>query len=138
MDPPGFFAQRMTRSLHVLDPHWGFQKISKRIVAGAKGYCFHLSRYQASHVFPVSFRSRSSGSGIPHWNIRGRDRMVVGFTTTYQSVTITTKVVSSNPVHGEAYSIQHFVIKFVSDLRQVGGFLGVLRFLPPIKLNATI
>ena len=30
---------------------------------------------------------------------------------------ITTKVVSSNPVHDEAYSIQHYVIKFVSDLR---------------------
>ena len=32
-------------------------------------------------------------------------------------VPITTKVVSSNPVHGEAYPIQHYVIKFVSDLR---------------------
>ena len=30
----------------------------------------------------------------------------------------TTKVVSSNPVHGEVYSIQHYVIKFVSDLQQ--------------------
>ena len=34
--------------------------------------------------------------------------------------------------------VQHDVIKFVSDLRQVGGFLRVLRFLPPIKLTATI
>ena len=51
-----------------------------------------------------------------------------------QSVTITTKVVSSTPVHGEVYSIQHYVIKFVSDLRQVGGFL---RY-PPPKLSATI
>jgi hypothetical protein len=34
-----------------------------------------------------------------------------------QSVPITTKVVSSNPVHGQVYSIQHYVIKFVSDLR---------------------
>jgi len=33
-----------------------------------------------------------------------------------QSVPITTKVVSSNPVQGEVYSIQHIVIKFVSDL----------------------
>ena len=33
-----------------------------------------------------------------------------------QSEPITTKVVSSNPVHGEVYSIQHYVIKFVSDL----------------------
>ena len=48
---------------------------------------------------------------------RGRDRMVVGFTTTFmQSVPITTKIVRSNPFHGEMYSIQHYVIKFVSDL----------------------
>ena len=40
-----------------------------------------------------------------------------------QSVPITTKVVSSNPVLGEVYSIQHYVIKIVSDLRQVGGSL---------------
>ena len=46
-----------------------------------------------------------------------------------QSVPITTtKVVSLNPAHGEVYSIQQYVIKFVSDLRQVGGFLRVLRF----------
>ena len=50
-----------------------------------------------------------------------------------QSVPITTKVVSSNPVHGEVYSIQHYVIKFVSELRQAGGFLRVLRFPPPKK-----
>ena len=30
---------------------------------------------------------------------------------------------SSNLVHGVVYSIQHYVIKYVSDLRQVGGFL---------------
>ena len=53
----------------------------------------------------------------------GRDHTVVRFTTTYmQSVPITTKVVSSNPAHGEVYSIQHHVIKLVSDLLQVGGF----------------
>jgi hypothetical protein len=44
--------------------------------------------------------------------------MVVGFT-----------------VHGEVYSIQHYVIKFVSDLRQVGGFLRVLRFSPKNKTD---
>ncbi len=38
----------------------------------------------------------------------------------------------------EVYSIQHYVMKFVSDLRQVGGFLRVLRFPPPIKLTTTI
>ena len=43
---------------------------------------------------------------------RGRDRMEAGFTTDLQSVPITTNVVSSNPAHGEVYSIQHYVIKF--------------------------
>jgi hypothetical protein len=37
------------------------------------------------------------------------------------------------------YSIQHYVIKFVSDLLQVGGFLHhVRRFPPSLKLTATI
>jgi hypothetical protein len=34
--------------------------------------------------------------------------------------------------------VQHYVIQFVSDLLLIGGFLGVLRFPPPIKLTATI
>jgi hypothetical protein len=51
---------------------------------------------------------------------------------------ITTNVVSSNPVYGKVYLIQHYVIKFVSDLRQVGGILRVLRFPPPIKLTTMI
>ena len=55
-----------------------------------------------------------------------------------QSVPITTNVVGSNLVHGKVYSIQHYVIKFVSDVRHVDGFLLVLRFSPPIKLTATI
>jgi hypothetical protein len=40
---------------------------------------------------------------------------------------ITTQVVSLNPIHGEVYSIQHYVIKCVSDLRQVCGFLWVFQ-----------
>ena len=44
------------------------------------------------------------------------------------SVPITTDVLSSNPTQ----AIQHHVIKFVSDLRPVGGLLQVLGF-PPIK-----
>ena len=44
-----------------------------------------------------------------------------------QSFSKTTNVVSSKPANGELYSIQHYVIKFVSDLSQVGGFRRVLR-----------
>jgi hypothetical protein len=35
-----------------------------------------------------------------------------------QSAPITTKVVSLNTVHFEVYSIQHYALKLVSDLRQ--------------------
>jgi hypothetical protein len=55
-----------------------------------------------------------------------------------QSVHISTEVVSSIPAHDGTYSIQHYVIKLVSDLRSVGGFLWVLQFPPQIKLTATI
>ena len=63
--------------------------------------------------------------------------MAVEDTTTFvplQSVPITTNVVSLNPT----LVIPHYVIKFVSDLRQVGGFLHVLLFPPPIKLTVKI
>ena len=45
------------------------------------------------------------------------------------------KVVSSNLGHGGVYSIQQYVMQFVSDLRQVSGLFLVLRFPPPIKLS---
>jgi len=67
---------------------------------------------------------------------RGHDRMVVGFTTTY--------VISAYHhwcCQFESWSgwdVQLYVIKFVSDLLQVDGFLRILRFHPPIKLTATI
>jgi hypothetical protein len=56
-------------------------------------------------------------------------------TTPVQSVHITTTVVHSTPAHGEVYSIQHYVINFVSELQPVGGFL---HFPPPINLTAAI
>ena len=49
-----------------------------------------------------------------------------------------TNVVSSNNSHGEVYSIQDYLMQFVSDLQHVGGFTRVLRFPPPIKLIAMI
>jgi len=36
---------------------------------------------------------------------------------------ICTYIYLNVPAHGEVYSVQHYLIKFVSDLRQVGGFL---------------
>jgi hypothetical protein len=34
--------------------------------------------------------------------------------------------------------VQQYMLKFVSDLKQVGGFLRILRFPPPIKLTALL
>ena len=43
-----------------------------------------------------------------------RDHLQSDLQLPVQSVPITTKLVSSNPVHGEVYSIEHYVIKFVT------------------------
>jgi hypothetical protein len=47
----------------------------------------------------------------------GRDHMIVGLQLPVQSVPITTKIVISNPANGKLYLKQHYVMKFVSDLR---------------------
>jgi len=67
------------------------------------------------------------------WGRHGRDRMVVGFTTTYAICAYHHWCCEFESCSGQC--AQHYVITFVSDLRQVGGFL---RFSPPIKLTATI
>lgn len=53
-------------------------------------------------------------------------------------VLITTNVVlvSSNLVHGQVYPMQHYVRKFVSDLKQVDGFLLVTPF--PSSTNIVV
>ena len=44
-----------------------------------------------------------------------------------------------SPTHREVYSMQHYMIKYVSVLLQVGSvFFRVLRFFPPIKLTVMI
>jgi hypothetical protein len=52
----------------------------------------------------------------------------------------TTYAISSNLAQSgcTGYSIQHYVIKFVSDLKQVGCFHRVARIPPPIELTVTI
>ena len=67
---------------------------------------------------------------------RRRDRTVVRYTTTYVICAYHHWSCEFESCSGRG--IQHYVIKFDSDLLQVGGFLRALRFLPPIKLTATI
>ena len=59
--------------------------------------------------------------------------MVVGFTTTYAISAYHHQRCEFESYSGEVHSIQHYVIKFVSDLRQVGGFL----FSPGILVSST-
>jgi hypothetical protein len=79
-----------------------------------KVYFTGMSHYQCHHNRKYSASDKGR-----------RDRIIVGFTTTCAISAFTTNVVSSNPIHDEVYSIQHHVIKFVSYLRQVSGFLRV-------------
>jgi len=63
---------------------------------------------------------------------RGRDRKVVGFVA-YHHLRCEYESRSWRGVVDITY-----MIKFVCGLRQVGGFLRILRFPPPIKLTTTI
>jgi hypothetical protein len=53
-----------------------------------------------------------------------------------QSVPITTEVVSFEFHSCKVYSIQHYVIAFVSDLWQVGSLSGLSDFLHQLKWSA--
>ena len=64
---------------------------------------------------------------------RGRDLVVVGFTTTYAISAYHHCRCEFESQSG--WGIQHYVIKFVSDLRQVNGFLRVLQFPPQTNKN---
>ena len=50
---------------------------------------------------------------------RGRDRRVVGFTTTYVISVYRHWNAGSKPAHGEVYSLQHYVIKFVNIILSI-------------------
>jgi hypothetical protein len=64
--------------------------------------------------------------------------MIVGLTTTDAISAYHHNVVNSNPADDEVYSKQHYVIKLLSELRQVDGFLWVLRFPIPLSIFQSI
>ena len=69
---------------------------------------------------------------------RGRGRMVVGFTTTYAVSAYHHKWCDFEFRSWRGVHNTTLCDKVVSDLVPVGSFLRVPRFLPPIKLTATI
>ena len=77
-----------------------------------------LSAYYNTFLYHIHCRKRGR---------RGRDRMVVGFTTTYAISSYYHWCWEFESLSGR--DVQHYAIKFVSDLRQVGGFSPV----PPVS-----
>ena len=78
---------------------------------------------------------------IMAWKVRcGHDRMVIilDLQLPVQSVPNHHLCCEFKSCSGEVYLIQHYMIKFVRDLRHVGGLLRLLRFPPPIKLTTII
>ena len=72
--------------------------------------------------FRLHLWNQTSPTVMYRGSSRCRDRIVVRFTNV-KSLPSTTKVLNSKPAHGMVYLIQHYVTKFVSDLRQVCGWL---------------
>ena len=84
----------------------------------------------------ASYKYYLSHCDIKYRGRRGRDIMVVGFTTTYAISTYHHWCCEFES--RSRRGVQHYVIKLVSDLLQVGGFLRVLRLPPAKKLTTTI
>jgi hypothetical protein len=89
-------------------------------------------------LFLLLFLSSSSSKCV---NLCFRDRRIchpisVGFTTTYVISAYHHWCCEFGSRSGR--DVQHYVIKVVSNLRQVDGFLRVLWFPPPTKLTDTI
>jgi len=106
--------------------------------SGLQSITRHIFKSYTYYILLSYFLFFNSFSCI-YFSVWGRrDHMVVGITITYAISAYHHQRCEFECRSGEVYSMQHYVWKFVNDLRQVGGFLLVLRFLPPIKLTATI
>ena len=116
-----------------------YYKCSITLLMGSKGKLNNLN-YPFSQLFgrlwlifnsnPLKILSKLHSSKIC-WAVMVVIVWYLDLQLPLQLMPMTTKVVSSNSVHGKVYLIQHYVIKFVSDLWQVSGFL---RF-PPHNWN---
>jgi hypothetical protein len=99
-------------------------------------YCFHAWYYSIGKDELFNKHTLSSHLLFLPRDRRGRDRMIVWFPTTYAISGYHHWCFEFEARSGRG--VQQYVIKSVSDLRQVGGFLWVLRLTPPIKLTAMI
>jgi hypothetical protein len=84
-------------------------------------------------VFGATSASCLDSEGQLYRGHGGHDRMVVGFTINYASSAYHHWCCEFESRSGRG--VQHYVIKFISDLRQVDGFLRVFRFPPSSKTD---
>ena len=82
------------------------------------------------YTFHAHLLSPSFLISILSWKFLIEINMHVDLQLTMQSGPITTRVANSNQFRSWRGVFKHYVIKFVIDLLQVGGFLRVLLFLP--------
>jgi hypothetical protein len=94
--------------------YWFSRTQKKSFSQGAKhGRDHKVVRFLTTCAINAYYRSR-----FFLYLVSSINHVVVEFTFAIQSAPITTKVVSSNPDNGKVYSIQHFVINFISDFRK--------------------
>ena len=105
------------------------------IVLKVPNFVFHIFCFKKLWIL-CSTANHCARLFKPNMGCRGRDRMVVGFATTCAISVYHHWCCEFESRSGRG--VQHYVIKFVSDLRQIDGFLLVFRVPPPIKLTATI
>jgi hypothetical protein len=89
----------------------------------------HIGDLIHINSYPYRNHYRSVRHVVLYYNFNSIFNISVHFDTNIYMSPLMTKdrFLYSVYVHGVVYSTQHYVIKFVSDLRQVGGFLGMLQ-----------
>jgi hypothetical protein len=107
-----FNFRNICKTLYFRISYWNKTKTYVSILNKCYIY-FRFSEISAWRQVSIKFQS------LPIWIHKvevghGCDHIVVGFSTIC--------AICSNPVHDEVYSIQLYMIKFVSNFRQVGGF----------------
>ena len=129
---PGFWLLQQKlldleiHSTHSIHQNLGLLLVRELWTKNRKNIVMYSEKIKTGdHIYTISLLLQNTGGCI------GRDHMVVGSTTIHAiSAYQHWCEFESRPRRG--------VIKFVSDMIQVGGFLWVPRFPPPIQLTATI